>query len=240
MTRVIVTGDWHLDAVTAGVERSEELTASAWAVARYAIGDPRREVIRTPTVFLFVGDLTNPDDKRCFRAMATACQIARALSHHDIPSIWLTGNHDVVEDGYRSHTLMCLQGIEDCYVVDAPMWITVEGLTIWCLPYTARTHNYNPATVIKGWDSVPHLVAGHLMIEGIQPGSETQDFARGRDVFLPLEEITRVAPRARIVNGHYHQGQKYRGVYVPGSLGRLTVAEAGNNPRFLELDIPPC
>lgn len=80
----------------------------------------------------------------------------------------------------------------------------------------------------------PQLIVGHLMIEGIAVGSETRDMPRGRDVFLPIDSLRDHFPDAKIVNGHYHDGQMYKGVHIPGALARFTVGEAQNTPRFLE------
>lgn len=246
VVRMLVTSDWHLDAVTASVERYDEIEKSVDAVVEYAeqlcSGGP-------PPWFVFLGDLSNPDPPRCWRAVAKAVAVAVRLSVSGVPSIWITGNHDVLEDGHGSHTLLPLKALQRAeqpldgkapiLVVDAPQVIRVGRLTsVLCLPYTPRTHNYDPAVQVREAQlSDAAAVFGHLMLEGIGPGSETTDFARGRDVFLPLEEIARALPRAAIFNGHYHRRQVYRGVNIPGALARLVRSDSDIVPQFLEVEL---
>lgn len=226
-TRWIVTADWHLDAVTAAVTRLEEIEVAARQVAHYAATDPDH------TVFIFAGDLTDPDPPRCWRAVTAAAEIARFLSDHGVDQYWLTGNHDVLEDGRGSHTLMPLRAIPGCVVIDAPREVaTPTGGRFVALPYTARSRGYDPEAAVRHVGRAD-LVVGHLMLEGIGPGSETTDFARGRDVFFPVAEVA--ATGAVLINGHYHRRQTYRGVEIPGSLARLTRADVANNPGFLEV-----
>jgi hypothetical protein len=82
------------------------------------------------------------------------------------------------------------------------------------------------------------IVIGHLMLEGIAPGSETTDMARGRDVFLPVAALRAAFPDCVICNGHYHTAQTYKTVHIPGSLIRLTKGEIGNVPGYLIVDVP--
>jgi len=224
-TRWIVTADWHLDAVTASVTRLEDIERAALQVADFAAADPAH------TVFVFAGDLTDPDPPRCWRAVAVAVAIARRLSSAGVEQYWLTGNHDVLEDGRGSHTLLPLWAMGGCNVIDTPKTVTTRtGGRLVALPYTARSMGYDPVAALRDVDRAD-LVAGHLMLEGIGPGSETTDFARGRDVFFPIERAAETG--AVLVNGHYHRRQTYRGVEIPGALARLTLADVGNSPGFL-------
>jgi len=246
--RAIVSSDWHLDAVTAGEERYGDVAQAVRMVAMYAIESNRPE---SRSLFVFAGDLTNPDPPRCWRAVQFAVQIARRLEYAGVPSIWLTGNHDVLEDGYGSHSLMPIDGaVGGVYgvrtVVVAEPGIVYPfadgnqmGVPILCFPYVPRSHAYVPKDVVSKWAEAvtPALVVGHLMLEGISVGSETKDFARGRDVFLPIQELRQKWPDVPIVNGHYHAGQLYRGIHIPGAVARLTLGEAHNTPRFLEIEL---
>ncbi len=85
----------------------------------------------------------------------------------------------------------------------------------------------------------PHVdaVFGHLMLEGIGPGSETRDMPRGRNVFWPTEVIAECWPKALLVGGHYHVAQVFSRVNVVGSLARLTRGEVGSTPQFLEIGL---
>lgn len=240
--RAIVSSDWHADAVTLGVDRYAEIEIAARTIMQKCIDVDQGE---ERTVFVFAGDLTDPDNPRCWRAIQLAASVAYGLSTHCIPSVWLTGNHDVLEDGTGAHTLLPIANSNSLItVVDSPNIIEpLPGLSLVCLPYCARSRNYNPVTEIQDIHHQyeverrpePFMVVSHLMIEGIGPGSETKDFARGRDVFLPIKEIRRHFPTTVMVNGHYHLGQVYRDVHMPGSLARLTLGEASNSPRFLEI-----
>jgi len=239
--RAIVSSDWHADAVTAGEERYGDVANAARMIAAYAISSNR---LASRSLFVFAGDLSNPDPPRCWRASKLATQIARLLDAAGVPSIWLTGNHDVLEDGYGSHTLMPLDagGVSSwTRVVAEPTTLhPYDGCCVLCFPYVPRSHGYDPEAVVRDWPAIvapPALIVGHLMIEGISVGSETKDFARGRDVFLPIDALAKKWPGVPIVNGHYHAGQLYRGVHIPGSLARLTLGEAHNSPRFLEIDL---
>lgn len=243
--RAIVTSDWHADAMTLGVLRYREVEEFADTVTRHTIGV---NSAKTPALFVFAGDLSDPDPPRCWRAAGLAVKVARELAECGIPSIWLTGNHDVLEDGEGSHTLMPVDGLSSSksavHVVDRPGPVypfrgdpEFDELCVLCYPYTPRSHAYDPATVGLGLRHAPELVVGHLMLEGIDAGSETKDFARGRDVFLPIDEIRRRWPTSVIVNGHYHEGRNYRGVHIPGAPLRLTLGEAANQPRYLEIKL---
>jgi hypothetical protein len=168
----------------------------------------------------------------------------------------LVGNHDVVESSDGIHAMLPLAARE--VVIDLPKVEFLNPdhlpakLALVYFPYTATSRSYDPeafareaAEQAEGWDRV--LVASHLMIEGITPGSETTDMARGRDVFLPVQTLHDCfGERLTIVQGHYHQSQSFpfplsgggvQLVHIPGSLVRLTKGEIGNVPGYLKLDI---
>ena len=248
--RAIVTADWHGDAVTAGTDRYQDIEDTAREVLRHAIRSDRAE---SRSLFVFAGDLTDPDPPRCWRAVRLGLQIATKAAQNGIPSIWITGNHDVLEDGFGSNSLMALESgdplihtvsiarmVEPFRVdrngVDRTM-SGERGPRVLCFPYVPRALAYNPLDVIRHYadQPPPDLIVSHLMLEGISVGSETKDFARGRDLFLPIDELRKVWPNVPIVNGHYHAGQVFRSVHIPGSIARLTLGEQHNSPRFLEI-----
>ncbi len=235
--RAPVSSDWHLDNLPAGVSRFDDVAAAANAIADYAVQINTHEC---RTVFVFAGDLCNPDTPRCWKSVRVATRIATKLAEGCVPSVWLTGNHDVMEDGEGSHSLMPVDvGHPAVHVVAEPCYLHVlPGLPLLCLPYVSRNNNYTPDLFLERTipyeKSNPKLIVGHLMIEGIAVGSETRDMPRGRDGFLPIDTLHRMCPAAKMVNGHYHDGQIYRGVHIPGALARFTVGEAQNTPRFLE------
>jgi len=233
MTRLLITSDWHLDATTAGVERREDLEA---AVDRIACAVKEEDV----EGFAFLGDLCDPDSPRAWRAVEVAMRFAHQLEDSSVVQLWLVGNHDVVEDGRCSSTLLPLRGA-GFRVVDTPQSTVLAGVPVVALPFTPRSHAYDPAAFVR--DRPPLQAAGvplvisHLCVEGIEPGSESKEFARGREVFLPLEQIAASLPGALVFNGHYHRRQTFREVNVPGSLARLTRGERENSPGFLIVEV---
>lgn len=235
MTRLLITSDWHLDATTAGVERREDLEA---AVDRIACAVKEEDV----EGFAFLGDLCDPDSPRAWRAVEVAMRFAHQLEDSSVVQLWLVGNHDVVEDGRCSSTLLPLRGA-GFRVVDTPQSTVLAGVPVVALPFTPRSHAYDPPEFVleleRGAKRAPGtpLVLSHLCVEGIEPGSESKEFARGREVFLPLEEIREWMPGALVFNGHYHRRQTFREVNVPGSLARLTRGERDNSPGFLIVEV---
>lgn len=225
--KVYVSSDWHADWFTDGYERFDEIEA---ATAKLISG------IEPGSVFIFAGDLTNPYTRNVHRAVALAVAFYRELEARSIPSLWLTGNHDIIEDGRVSHTLLALEAA-GAMVADSPGVYEVGNLNVLALPYTATQQSYDPARVVEDLAAAPfpHIdfVVGHLNIEGIERGSESDEMARGRDVFWPIETVERVLPKAKKVNGHYHRSQIFRGIHIPGDLVRLTHSEEKNRPCYL-------
>lgn len=240
--RLIVTSDFHLDWFTDGYDRYNDV--------RSAVSQVLAEV-KKDDVFLFLGDLTNPYSRTVHRAASTAVGVAAHLSVRGIQQHWLTGNHDVQDDGIGSHTLMGVQAAElpRCRVHDVPRGCDLfdgdedrNRIYLITLPYTSLSRTYDPEEFIKSVrESINPkskvIIAGHLMIDGITPGSETTDMARGRDVYFPLEACKKHFPKALLLNGHYHEAQTFKGIRIPGSLARLTHGEETNKPSFLALEI---
>lgn len=237
--KILVSSDWHLDSVTAGVERFNDLKAAVWELYHFAKAE-------RVDLFMFLGDLCDPDTSRAYRAMAFSIEVALTFADDGIPSIWITGNHDVIEDGHGSSTLLPLHKAVACRnvtVVDRPMPVVQHmPINLIALPYTPRSHNYDPEAYVRGLETKrittePTVIAAHLNIEGIGPGSETTDLPRGRDVFLPVAAIRERWPDAIVLNGHYHKRQTFNGVHIPGSLERLTFGEEENEPGYLLVEV---
>lgn len=236
--KIVVTSDWHLDAVTAGVDRFEDITSDVDHVVRQTIeGDA--------DLFLFLGDLCDPGTSRSHRAVAYSVGVARLLHENGIPSVWLTGNHDVIEDGRGSHTLMALR--ESGYtVIDRPTLHPApqplggaSPIDILGLPFTARSERYDPDRFVRGCHrdrDCPLLVIGHLTHPEAHPGSETEDFPRGRDEMWPIDAIREVFPYALVIGGHYHEAQELGGVMIVGAPSRFTFGEQNLKPGFLILE----
>lgn len=256
--RVVVCSDAHFDVSTAGVPRFEEVERAMREAAHHAAR------VRADA-FIFLGDLCDPDSGPVvLRAADVAVSVATWLSSSGVPSFWVVGNHDVVNDGHGTTSLSPLRslgrvGSHDVEVVDEPRCVS-DGL--WShdfifLPHVASTSEYAGglgaavrSLVEKG---KPAIVFSHLSIAGVQPGEETTEMPRGAERMLPIEAIEEASPRvACVVSGHYHRRADYflqdgearegdPGAYVPlhvvGSLARLTFGEEQNAPGFLVLEV---
>jgi DNA repair exonuclease SbcCD nuclease subunit len=252
--KIVASSDWHPDHVTAGFPRFDDVRKAAkQSVARaIAIG---------AKLYLFTGDLCDPDRGRAHEAGALLIDCALELRREGIATRAIPGNHDVLEDGTGTSTLeplAALEAIEAITGVGEDGTIRVaktaefESVGDWpfdllALPYVARSHAYDPVVSVaiakeerekSGRSDRPIIVYGHLMLEGIEQGSESAEMARGRDLFFPIGEVLAAfGDKAIMLNGHYHKRQKHRGVQVVGSLERLTFGEEGTKPGWLELEV---
>jgi DNA repair exonuclease SbcCD nuclease subunit len=252
--KILVTSDWHLDAVTSGVARFDEVARAV----EHCIETAQQERV---DYWFFLGDLCDPDAQRAPRCAAFAIQTAAKLAmEYGIPSLWLTGNHDVIEDGSGSSTLAPLAAAAAAIPLRVPMGSTgvleavrvfdrpiatrlAEGVTFIALPFVPRCAAYDPVKFIESVaERAPCpglIVAGHLNVAGITPGSEADEFARGRDVWLPIDAIRERWPDAIVMNGHYHGRYVAQGdVLIPGSPARFTHGEAGNSPGCMIVEVP--
>lgn len=244
--RLVVSSDWHGDWVTDGYPRHGDLESALYRVMDECCASV---VARRDTVFMFLGDLSNPYSAHVHRAVAAGVWFATNLADRGVRSLWLVGNHDVIEDQHGSHTLMAIEALSSCNArpgalrLDVPVRVRsipglegIGGRGVLCLPYTSPARAYDPAAVVEGMECKFDIVAGHLNIAGITPGSESDAMARGREVFWPAEALERY-PDALRLNGHYHQQQCFQGIHIPGSLLRLTHGEEQNSPGFLVFDL---
>lgn len=236
--------DLHADASTSGLDRFDEIREGALRVANAAIDEKRDG---KDSVFVFGGDLCDPDTSRAFRAVGLAIEIAILLSRRGVPSLWIAGNHDVIENDRGATVLEPL--IEaakgrSIMVFEQPGSVCVGGVIFVMLPYVARANHYDPDRWIEEHSALPHpaerlLVVGHLTVPGAERGSESDDFARGRDLVFPVDACRkRWGERAILANGHYHRAQTTReGVHIPGSLARLRHDEERHEPGYLVFEI---
>jgi DNA repair exonuclease SbcCD nuclease subunit len=241
--RVLVTSDWHLDWLTLGVRRFEDLRDAVMTTVADAIE-------RRVDAYCFLGDLCDPDHgPSIVSSLGVAIQAALILARERIRSYWVAGNHDVIEDGRGFSVLHAMGGLDALVrVYERPSldraMIGGKHVDVLALPYTPSSHDYSPADYVakvtagegnKKADLT--LVLGHLHVEGVVPGEETTEMARGRDVVFPLAGASALR-RPVMFNGHYHQSQRTPGgVYIPGSLARLTMGEVGNAPCYLVMEV---
>ncbi len=239
--RMLLTSDWHVDAVTAGFRRAGDVESAA---LRTVVAAKNHAV----DAWAFLGDLADPDSgPPTLRALETAILVAERLNQYGIPNWWVAGNHDVVDDGSGATVLRPLQraNFRNTTVFERPAAFMFGTARFYVLPFAARSHAYDPAGTVAGWrHEVPdvfdefsrvHVFLGHLQLEGARLGSETVDMPRGRDVAFPVNAVKAFADR-RCFNGHYHARQRVGEVVVPGSLQRLSFGEEANDPGYLVVD----
>jgi DNA repair exonuclease SbcCD nuclease subunit len=227
-----VVSDLHLDARTGGMSRHNDIEA--------ALFDAVDSANAKSNLFICLGDVCNPDSGSCvFQCIRTLIEVTKRLH---VPSLWLAGNHDVIENGSGQTTLEPLKSLGDkVSVIDSPGWYAYSAtkpIGIFALPFTPYSHKYDPKVQIQRDQHAPssvQLVMGHLNVKGAQPGDE-EDMVRGREVWLPVPEIQTKWPQAMIINGHIHQRQTTPDqVHIPGSLERLRFDEERHRPGWLEL-----
>lgn len=244
VTTILHCSDAHADSVTRGVDRYDEVEEAF----RQTVDAAVREDV---DLYLFTGDLCDPDDApRALRAAALAISVATRLLKAGIPSFWVAGNHDVVNDGSGRTTLSPLRalGTDDVRVFEQPDLVMLPGRPrsnggepgfLLALPYPSAGLGYDPAERVRKartdlGDGKLVVVATHLQVEGATPGSESTEMGRGRDVPFPFAEV----PESwLLVGGHYHVGQVFeraaRRLTVPGSMIRRNHGEEDARPRYL-------
>jgi DNA repair exonuclease SbcCD nuclease subunit len=242
--RILQISDVHADARLYGASRFDE-------VERAVIESVRVAIARGVDRWQFLGDLCDPDSGApVFRCVRLALDAAYSLARAGIPSDWLAGNHDVVEDGSGDTVLTPLRALQaggmPVHVHERPGWTQLgRDRHLLVLPYTATSHTYDPAAFVRDtWagGSGNGLRAGevhvvtHLSIEGVQPGEETKDMPRGRDVLYPAGLIASLRPRSQSA-GHFHKRQVYKGIQIVGAPARFAFGERDNDPGFLIVEV---
>jgi len=255
--KLVIVSDLHADWTTYGVSRYSDVEIVALAAVAHAVREKA-------DAFFFLGDLCDPDDvPAVLKALGLALRMERQLTRAGIPSYWLAGNHDSIEDGSGRTTLSPLREVQEyargATILESPgtyvRGMQGAGLAIVSLPYTSSSHGYDSGKVVReaeetlGKVSAPSeniVVLSHLAMEGVQSGEETTEMPRGREVVFPVEDVhnlRRLNPRRLIVlQGHYHRAQSLwlmgdLEVHIPGSAVRLTFGEEGNTPGYLTVEL---
>lgn len=235
--KFVISSDWHADATTSGLDRFDEIRSAVVAVALYTVKE-------RDSVFVFGGDLCDPDTSKSFRAIALAIEIALFLEKKGVPSLWIAGNHDVIENDRGSTTLEPLEAValksNLISVCTTAKPVAIGKRLAFALPFAARACSYDPEKAISNHSNYqPDLVIGHLTVPSAERGSESDDFARGRDMIFPVAECRRRwGDRCILVNGHYHRKQITKdGVHIPGSLARLRHDEEQHEPGYLVIEV---
>lgn len=248
--RMLLFSDLHLDAVTMGVSRFDELLGVLAKI---------KEIARVEecSSYTFLGDLCNPDGPNAFRCAAALAGWAREMRKDlGAEGYFVNGNHDVVEDGHGTSVLSPLASVDGAEVVDGPSEFAQDGVNIAFLPYPSRAKSYDPTKWAKVFEKNTGLVFGHLNLKDAVPhkrdggddvdeygqvaGTESEEMARGRDVMWPVKQLRARCPNAKLFGGHYHTGVTFGGVHVVGAPALFTFGEQANRPRVGIIDLPSC
>jgi DNA repair exonuclease SbcCD nuclease subunit len=179
--RLLMTGDFHLDAITAGHARHDEVR-SAFGQVIERVRDQRIDAV------LFLGDLCNPDrGSRTLRAVTAGIEMFQDLVRRTgCTVIAIAGNHDVVSDTTGLTSLSPLRAAFGGKWIDRPaldppsgkegpvpaiqippgvtaiaeqptlLELTGEGtpVHVLALPFVSSVNPYDPPTVVQdvtGW-----------------------------------------------------------------------------------------
>jgi DNA repair exonuclease SbcCD nuclease subunit len=239
--RILIFSDIHLDAVTAGNPRKQEVVEFLRHVQQAATA---HEV----DLVIFSGDAH--DSGWLLDPLYTAELIWGLLSFkQDV--IAVAGNHDVVDtselfDGEPVTTLTPLRVASKftpqlqrrCFVADRPKLVKISAKwAVLCLPYVSRVHSkvsgeWLEHAVVEaaefGQGGGKLIVVGHRVVPGAVMGSESAEMAKGQDQMFPFAEVAQLQP-AVVINGHYHARQVVRveglEVNIPGAPLQFTFGE---------------
>lgn len=260
--KILLTSDWHLDAVTAGVPRLGEFSEYIGKIVQ-AVRDHGVDTIAILGDYFDPGKMNGPEMTTVL--FDTADRLGTSGADR---VIWIAGNHDVIESPGGWTTISPLESAigngafhDDCCkcavqtVFQRPQFMKPrEGFGILALPYTARTldvsdHLSGAIEAAEAYrkEGNPMIVLGHLSVPGAVQGSESKEMARGRDADIPFDSLANLSP-ALVANGHYHKAQIVKGpggveVVIPGSPHRFTFGERNDSEKgFMILDLPevPC
>jgi len=258
--RFVVSSDWHVDATTGGLERLPEMESYVDELCAYM----RENQI---DAFMHLGDLWDPgtlSDARWGRFVARS-MLDTVRSTTSGTSLWIAGNHDVVDVVEPTSILSPLRVLaahmDGVHVAVREMpslvWFPEQAgkaVAVLALPYVSLLVERSPAyagaiaeafgeareAVAKGHRLV---VVGHLSFDGMHPGSE-EEMTRGREVAFPVAEVAALRPTL-VLNGHYHERQTIRrgvaplelDVEIVGAPLRLTFGDAAVGRGFLVAEV---
>jgi DNA repair exonuclease SbcCD nuclease subunit len=251
--KILATGDWHADWSTYGVSRYGDVKKAVDETIHVAL----QERI---DFYVFLGDLSNPEDgPAALRSVSLIMDASiRCTRVNKIEFVAISGNHDVIEDGSGDTVLSPIGMLPSVRLYESPTCqifdhVLFERTTVRviALPFTASSHGYDPEEFVdRAVQDDPRevdatIVLSHLTgLQGVQPGEETTEMPRGREVRFPAEAIGRIPGRKVVLQGHFHRRQTWRpvgqdyDVHIIGSLARLTFGEEKNDPGYTMVEIP--
>jgi len=238
--KIVCISDIHLDCTTLGVSRFEEAKRALDEAVAYAIKEKA-------DLFVFCGDAMDPDSGSIvFRCIDVLVRAASCLGAQKILSIWLSGNHDILEDGTDATTLLPVANAAYAMVISSPVYAPLSPrLELLAFPFTSTSRAYDPVEHAKkaADGKGPLLVLSHLHVQGVIAGEESKEMSRGREVWLPDEELAQLAKRRPmlVLQGHYHRRQRHRTMagldfQIIGATTRNTFGECAHSPGFLVID----
>lgn len=105
--------------------------------------------------------------------------------------IILVGNHDLINEKGKEHTLNFLQG--HCTVISEPTWHL--GLELYLIPYISNPEQLKRTLL---WCTYNTTLIMHQGVQGAYMGHYVKDTSS-----LPIEEYR----GHRVISGHYHRAQ---------------------------------
>lgn len=260
--RLLLTSDWHDDAITLGVERRTELLKYLDRITRAV----RDEAVDVP---IFSGDAFDPGSMMQSQYEVDVICAFRGLAQMSTRGklVAVAGNHDVVEVARPLSTLSPAANAGDgsSYVAEIPSVFSLhenesssEGVSFLLLPYISRAWAdaerntpgmVGPAALTDiAFETAATLrrrghrivVVGHMTVAGAVIGSESVEMSRGRDLDLPIERIRALEPTL-VVNGHYHRPQVVDvgglQIVIPGSPLSFTTDDPSDGKGYVIAEV---
>ena len=254
--KMILFSDIHLDAVTAGKPRLEELEAFLKNIVAAT-----RDI--KPDVVAFLGDAFDPGPGESKFSAILAHYQRQLRSEFFGTTMWIAGNHDVTEDVWNDRPVTMLsplrefidgEDMEDyCRVAELPVFTTAASTGFLLLPHVSATMRNRPEYAewlddafdqAEHWTTEPNrqlVVLGHLNFDGMHGGSESEEMARGRDMLFPVERVAALKPDF-VANGHYHARDVIKrgglDIHIVGAPIHMTFGERHSGPRgYLVVEI---
>ena len=219
--KIAVSSDWHVDTVTAGVEREPELRDHIDALALFG-----RRHRSQGTGLIVMGDYFDPGTRRDCERAAFLIDAWRMLRDHYDWSVWLAGNHDVVERcSYDAE-----QNVLDFSTVLTPLRACVDsgdewhGRTVVAEQAWAARHM---AAGESGWADVAVLALPFVAACVRKEMGKVAPDSDGNAVELARDWLNEHEDRILIIAGH----RTIVGIH-PGS-------ETTDMPRGGDYPIPP-
>lgn len=215
---LIIYGDQHIDLKSEGIDRTDDIVDSHTQISDYAIELKQED---EEVYVLNMGDMFHGTRPRS-ESISKAIKMMNVFEKHEIPTIVIAGNHDVIDQAEKTSALSPLEAIGYEYI---KIYHTIEvvrlreGLNIITLPHISKARavkagykniqEYINTTALSIEDELDeddiNIVIGHMNIEGAKTGTESyqikgahEDFPR---VFKESDKIN------YIFNGHIHRPQ---------------------------------